>query len=54
VIGRGVTRQRYNVHAFPTTLVIDPNGVAAGSVNVLQHNRLEFLVKQLLEKTPPR
>ncbi len=49
-IGNGVTCKRYQIHGFPTTLVIDQEGKVAGNVNVREPGRLEAMINKLLKE----
>jgi hypothetical protein len=46
----GTTIKRYGVRVFPTLLVIDHEGKMAGPVWFTEHDRLESLVRKLVEK----
>lgn len=52
--GNGTTIKRYGVEGFPTLLVIDGNGTMVDRVGYSEHNRLESLVWELLEKAEGR
>ena len=47
--GTGMSTRRYGVVGFPTLFLIDAEGVVKGTVGS-QHDRLESLVRELLEK----
>jgi len=49
-IGQGITCKRYQIHGFPTTLVIDQEDKVAGMVNVREEGRLEAMINKLLSK----
>jgi thiol-disulfide isomerase/thioredoxin len=48
--GTGTTVLRYGITGFPTLFVIDRDGTMIGQVGVSHHDRLESLVRELLEK----
>jgi peroxiredoxin len=50
-IGNGITCKRYQIHAFPTTMVIDQEGKVAGVVNVREEGRLDAMINSLLNKS---
>ena len=50
-IGDGVTCKRYQIHGFPTTLVIDQEGKVVGTVNVREEGKLDALISSLLNKS---
>jgi thiol-disulfide isomerase/thioredoxin len=50
----GMTCKRYGIRGFPTILVIDKDGTMVGQVWFSQHDRLEKLVRDLLEKDKSR
>ncbi len=49
-IGKGITCKRYQIQAFPTTLVIDQDGKVAGHVNVRENGRLDAMLGKLLNR----
>ena len=53
-VGQGVTCKRYQIDAFPTTLVIDREGNVVGTVNTLEQGNLEAMLKEQIEKKPSR
>ena len=48
--GTGTTINRYVIRAFPTLFVIGPDGTLVDKVARSQHERLETLVRELLDK----
>jgi thiol-disulfide isomerase/thioredoxin len=50
----GATIKRYGVRAFPTLFVIDPDGTMVAPVPFWDHDRLESLVRDLVEKAEAR
>ena len=50
-IGHGISCNRYQIHGFPTTLVIDQEGKVAGTVEVREKGRLEAMVNKLLDQS---
>jgi len=48
--GAGTTIRRYGVNGFPTLFVIDRDGTMVGRVNHSDHERLESIIRGLLEK----
>ena len=49
-----MTCKRYGIRGFPTILVIDKDGTMVGQVWFSKHERLEALVRELVEKAEPR
>jgi thiol-disulfide isomerase/thioredoxin len=52
--GTGTTIKRYGIETFPTLLVIDQDGTMVDRVSRSEHDRLESLVRDLLEKAKAR
>ena len=52
--GSGTTISRYEISGFPTLIVIDANGTLVDQVWFTDHDRLETLVRGLLEKAERR
>jgi thiol-disulfide isomerase/thioredoxin len=52
--GTGTTIKRYGIRGFPTLLVIDGTGTMVDRVGHWEHDRLESLVRELLEKAEVR
>ncbi|WP_165065920.1 TlpA family protein disulfide reductase [Paludisphaera rhizosphaerae] len=52
-IAHGVTCSRYEILNFPTTLVIGPDGVVAGSASLRTPGALEALIDTVLPKASP-
>jgi thiol-disulfide isomerase/thioredoxin len=52
--GTGTTCKRYGITGFPTVLVIDKDGTMVGQVWFSKHDRLESLVRELVEKAETR
>lgn len=48
--GTGTTIKRYSVTGFPSVFVIDRDGTMIGRVDPFNHDRLESLVRDLVEK----
>jgi len=48
--GTGTTTKRYGIRGFPTLFVIDRDGTMIGQVDATNHDRLESVVRELLEK----
>ena len=48
--GTGTTIMRYGITGFPTLFVIDRDGTMIGQVAHSEHDRLESLVRELVEK----
>ncbi len=48
--GTGTTTKRYGISGFPTLFVIDRDGTMIGQVDATDHDRLEAVVRELLEK----
>ncbi len=48
--GTGTTTERYGITGFPTLYVIDRDGTMIRQVNHSQHDRLESLVRSLVDK----
>jgi len=48
--GQGTTIKRYSVTGFPSLFLIDRDGTMIGSVDPFDHDRLESLVRDLVEK----
>ena len=48
--GTGTTISRYSVTGFPSLFVIDRDGTMIGSIDPSNHDRLESLVRDLVEK----
>jgi len=53
-IGTGTTVKRYGITGFPTLLVIDQDGTMVGPVAFFEHDRLESLVRELMDKKAKR
>lgn len=53
-IGSGTTIERYEIKGFPTVFVIDRDGTIVDQVWFSDHERLESLVRKLLEKAEAR
>lgn len=49
-VGTGSTVERYEIQSFPTLFVIDGNGTVVDKVWFSDHQRLESLVRESLEK----
>lgn len=52
--GTGTTVVRYGITGFPTLFVIDQDGTVVAQVGHSQHDRLESLVRELVEKAERR
>jgi RNA polymerase sigma factor (sigma-70 family) len=48
-IGNGITCKRYQIHVFPTTVVIDQEGKVVGTVEVREKGRLDAMIDNLLK-----
>jgi hypothetical protein len=48
--GHGTTVKRYSITGFPSLFVIDRDGTMIGRVNQYDRDRLELLIRDLLEK----
>ena len=48
--GHGTTIRRYSVTGFPSLFLIDRDGTMIGPVNRFSHDRLESLIRDLVEK----
>ncbi len=48
--GNGTTIKRYSITSFPTLFLIDRDGTMIGAVDHSDHDRLESLVRNLVEK----
>ena len=54
VMGHGATIRRYGVRGYPTLLVIDRDGTLVARVKHGEHDRLESLVRDLVEEAESR
>ncbi len=52
--GTGATCTKYQITGFPTLFVIDQQGTLIDTVPFYDHDRLETLVRTLLDKSPER
>ena len=52
--GTGETCHRYGIETFPTLFVIDQNGTMVGEFHRTQHDTIEAIVRDLLEKPASR
>jgi thiol-disulfide isomerase/thioredoxin len=52
--GAGMTVNHYGIKGFPTLFVIDQDGTMIGRVGHWEHDRLETLVRKLVEKAERR
>lgn len=52
-IAQGTTCSRYGIRGFPTTLVIGPDGVVAGSASPMTPGGLEALIDKVLPNASP-
>jgi thiol-disulfide isomerase/thioredoxin len=50
-IGQGITCKHFQIHGFPTTVLIDQDGNVAGTVEVREKGKLEAMLNELLTKT---
>jgi thiol-disulfide isomerase/thioredoxin len=54
IIGRGTTIEHYGITGFPTLFVIDRDGTMVAQVAHTDHERLESVVRSLVEKAEKR
>jgi thiol-disulfide isomerase/thioredoxin len=52
--GTGMTVNRYGIEGFPTLFVIDQDGTMVGRVRRTERDRLEALIRELVEKAEAR
>jgi hypothetical protein len=52
--GTGQTCHRYGIEAFPTLFVIDQRGKMVGEIQHAEHDKLEAIIRDLLEKAASR
>ena len=53
-LGTGTTIKRYCITGLPTVFVIDQDGIMVRAVGFYEHDRLESLVCQLIERPKAR